>query len=148
MGHNPPSVREPDDRTLPAPSYAAKSEPDPCVVETAALARVLNEFADGWTRKHPQSEYRGRNIRPTDVKPVSPYEALSTSTGIPMSRIDTIRIDRDDRPLYTELRIAESLVASIDRCDLFDDGTLRAYPNPRFPRPVEAAVRAKLWNRD
>lgn len=110
---------------------------DGCCVETAPLARVLEEFVDDWRRKRPPTSGRYNGGRETtDVEPIGPYAWLALDTGLREAEIRRVR-NPERRPL-TELRVADALVASIGEPGMFLDGTLNIRPNRRA-RPERRA---------
>jgi hypothetical protein len=123
---------------------------DPCVVESEPLRGMLNEFVDRWnltrTATRTGTSFRSavdRVAAPTtaDVRARAQLGALawlSQQTGVPVSTIQNIA--RPRRPKYrtTELRVADPLVAAMNRPEAFQDRTLEVTPNPRAPANVRA----------
>lgn len=125
-----------------------RPHPDGCVVETAPLAAILQDFVTDWRRRRPNTrgQYSGEERNATDVQPVSAYDVLAFETGLPETAIRRIRNPRK-HPM-TELRVADRLVASIGASPLlFQKGeALEPQPNPKAPpeRQRECCGRTSL----
>lgn len=104
-------------------------EPDALAVDTGPLAGILTEFVTGWRRDRPMKGSGFRKPDPSDVEPVPALAWLERETGL--SRDDLRRAQRPDDNPYTELSVADAIVASIGQPGMFHDGTLTVVPNPR-----------------
>ena len=123
---------EPERAPEPRPQPAACADVDPCVVETAPLAGILEDFVTGWRTTRPSR--RGQfGKAATDVEPLGAYEALSHWTDLSEDEIKRMR--RPELHPYTELRVADALVASIGEPAMFHgpEPLLRIQPNPETP---------------
>lgn len=119
---------------------------------------MVRAFVDGWERDHGdgtvQRDRLGRrNPGARAVRDglghfsgarllASGAEALSEKTRelggtyVPLGTIH--KVLRAEYP-RTELRVADSLVAAIERPDAFHDGTLNIYPNPKATLAARSA---------
>ena len=84
---------------------------------------MLEDFVTGWRKTRPStagqwgSEQRG----PNHVEPLSAFEYLYEH-GVTDNQIRQVR--KPDRHPYTELRVADSLIAAIGVPEVLYDGTL------------------------
>lgn len=120
--------------TVPRSRHVRREE-DACVVPTEPLCGVLTGFVDNWrkTRKSRKGQW-GNEDMDFGPDPMNPYEWLAFDTGIPEAQIRKIKNVK--RNPYTELSIADSLVASIGEPSMFygDEPLLRVMPNPAAAR--------------
>lgn len=119
----------------------ARNEVDGCVVDTAPLCGLVEEFVDGWLKTRPSKKGGGfRPFDPSAVDPISPYTRLAIDTGIPEAEIKKVR--NPGRHPLTELRVADALVASIGHPGMIgfadDDPLLVIRPNPKAPPARQA----------
>lgn len=142
-------------RKPPPPPTTTRAR-DGCVVDTSPLAQVIAGFVSDWNlaRGRPDRSHRRFGL----IASVSPPEEdvalgalrwLSDEThrrgfAVPVKTIQNIaRLGPDGRPSprnrTTELRIADALVAVIERPDLFHNGTLTIRPNPLASREARAS---------
>jgi hypothetical protein len=139
-------VLEGIDGTLTAECEMQTAARDGCVVDSAPLAGLLIPFIDEWTRRYPS--VGGRYLRngqraETEMPTATGY--LSAKSGVSERTIQNItRRDKETgapspSARTTELRIADPLVAAIDRTEVFFDGTLPVHPNPRAHPTVRAS---------
>jgi hypothetical protein len=110
-------------------------EPDPCVVETAPVARILLDFVGSWCRTRPQHRNRFVAAEERDrpqVTPLGPYESLALETSLPAAVFEEATKPGKNR--YTELRVVDALVAAgVVEHMAFYDGTFTIRPNPKVP---------------
>jgi hypothetical protein len=105
--------------------------PDSLAVKTVALAPILVDFVTDWRRQRPMRGSGNRKPDPSEVEPMSPYAWLTTETGL--SREEIQRAASPEAHPYTDLRVADALVAAIVQSPgVFQDGTLTITPNPRY----------------
>lgn len=113
---------------------------DPCVVDTAPLAALLEAFVRDWNRTRPstagQFTTNARHSR-TEVTPIGAVTWLSAETRIPRRQIQRIIAVRY---ATTELRAADLLLIAIERPDELSPltGSLAIRPNPNAPPAVRA----------
>jgi hypothetical protein len=113
---------------------------DAFVVHSDPLSTLLHGFVTSWEKSRPR-ETGGKFIsgnRRQEIVPISPVAWLETESGVSRHQISNI-LRRRTR--FTELRVADSLVAAVGRPDAFYDGTLDVIENPhasRATRDVEA----------
>lgn len=114
---------------------AAEQNMDPCVVETAPLCGLVQEFVTDWlkTRRSRRGQH---GYQEGDIEVVSAYAWLEFDTGIPEKEIRKLR--SPSRYPLAELRVADALTSSIGEPGMFYDGTLSVMPNP-FAPPGAAA---------
>lgn len=123
-------VRSDEDGALyPVSPTRWDPEPDKLAVDTVPLAGILTEFVTGWKRDRPMRGSGFRRIDPSDVEPVPAMAWLERETGL--SREDLRRAQRPGDHPYTELGVADAIVASIGEPGMFHDGTLSVVGNPR-----------------
>lgn len=151
----PPLARQPPPFRPPpvAPSQVvgqrradAKAR-DAFVVHTDSLSNLLHDFVSTWERS------RGRQTGGTfatgnqrqEIVPIGPLSWLETESGISRHQIGNIvRRDKEGNRLpprtrFTELRVADSLVAAVGRPDAFYDGTLDVIENPHASQATRAS---------
>ena len=131
------------------PGAAGRAEQrtrDPCVVDSAPLSDVLTTYVSRWTREHPNhlragGRYTHGRARVIHVETEGVVRTLATRAGVHENTIRKLIGPPRYRTRYTELRVADALLAALERTDLLYDGTFPepvVKPNPLAPAPVRA----------
>lgn len=115
---------------------------DGCVVPTAPLSRLVNDFVDGFRAQYEERRERAHGRRVGGVTP-SAVAWLADATrrrdphgrGVSESTITGVLAARYQ---VTEFRVADALVCAMGKVTAFYDGeppTLPVVPNPLMKNP-------------
>lgn len=110
---------------------------DPCVVEAAPLAQLLQTFVRNWERTRPGTYGQFSSNGRCEVSAMSAVGWLVQETGLPRRTVQ--RVIKGQRRT-TELRVADVLVNAIGAEHEFSEltGSLRVMPNPRASTSARA----------
>jgi hypothetical protein len=120
--------------------HSALVEVDACVVPTAPVAAMLREFVTGWLRERPSARGQ-RGLDANRDLAMGPFEVLEQRSGVPA---DEIRKIRNASAKTIELRVADALVAAVDRPEAFHTetrGRVRERGEDRTFPPLNELIR-------
>lgn len=122
-----------------SPPFGSGRAHDCLCVPTEALSDLLGEYVSSWNQRRPPTPFPQMRNTPRDT--LTAVESLTASSGLTASQIDGIR---RKRTRYTELRVADPLVAAMNRPEAFYDGSLPVIANPKASASTRASLTGAL----